>query len=194
MVKISKAQDAEAASNYFEKEYSNTRESYYTKGEQEEIKGEYFGRLAAEMGLTGEVYGEDFHRLIAGQDPMTGGQLIRRVSSKIYTNEVGKEIKTREHRAGWDIVFSCPKSISLAAGPGGDKRIPGLQREAVIETLREIEKYVAGKDGHRGRHTGKMVAAIFQHDCARPDRETGYAAPDLHDHVFVMNMTSTAPL
>jgi conjugative relaxase-like TrwC/TraI family protein len=77
----------------------------------------------------------------------------------------------------------------LAAGPGGDKRIPELQREAVVETLREIEKYLAGKDSRRGHDTGKMVATLFQHDCARPDRETGYAAPDLHDHVFLMNMT-----
>ncbi len=189
MVKISRAQGTEAASSYFEKEYSNNRESYYTKGEQEQIRGKYFGGLAAEMGLTGEVSQEDFHRLIEGQDPRTGGQLIRHVPPKTYTNKIGRKITTIEHRAGWDIVFSCPKSISLAAGPGGDERIPGLQREAVIETLQEIEKYLAGKNGHRGHHTGKMVAAIFQHDCARPDRKTGYAAPDLHDHVFVMNMT-----
>jgi conjugative relaxase-like TrwC/TraI family protein len=189
MVKISKAQGAGAASNYFEKEYSNARESYYTEGEKDEVRGEYFGQLAAEMGLSGEVSEEDFHRLIDGQDPKSGEQLIRHVASKTYTDKFGKEIKTSEHRAGWDIVFSCPKSISLAAGPGGDKRIPELQREAVLETLEEIEKYLAGKDSRRGHHTGKMVAAMFQHDCARPDRETGYAAPDLHDHVFVMNMT-----
>ncbi len=189
MVKISAAQGAGAASNYFQKEYSNARESYYTEGEKEEVRGEYFGRLAAEMGLKGEVTAEEFHRLIDGQDPSSGEQLIRHVASKTYKDRFGKEIKTSEHRAGWDIVFSCPKSISLAAGPGGDKRIPGLQREAVIETLREIEKHLAGKDGHRGHPTGKMVAALFQHDCARPDRESGYAAPDLHDHVFVMNMT-----
>lgn len=189
MVKISKAQGAGAASSYFAKEYSNARESYYTGGEKEQVRGEYLGQLAAEMGLTGEVSAEDFHRLIEGQDPATGKQLIRHVSPKTYTDKFGKEIKTSEHRAGWDIVFSCPKSISLAAGPGGDERIPELQREAVIETLREMEKHLAGKDGHRGHPTGRMAAALFQHDCARPDRETGYAAPDLHDHVFVMNMT-----
>jgi conjugative relaxase-like TrwC/TraI family protein len=189
MVKISKAQGAGAASNYFEKEYSNARENYYTEGEQEQVRGEYFGQLAAEMGLSGEVSKEDFHRLIEGQDPATGKQLIRHVASKTYVDNFGNKVTTKEHRAGWDIVFSVPKSVSLVAGPGGDKRIPELQREAVIETLQEIEKYLAGKDSRRGHHTGKMVAAMFQHDCARPDRKTGYAAPDLHDHVFVMNMT-----
>jgi conjugative relaxase-like TrwC/TraI family protein len=193
MVKISKAQGAGAAGNYFREEYSNGRESYYLdgegRGEEGEIKGEYFGRLAEEMGLVGEVREEEFHRLIEGQDARTGEQLIRHVKSKEYTDKLGREIKTSEHRAGWDIVFSCPKSVSLVSGPGGDKRIAKLQREAVIETLGEIEKYIAGKDGHQGHRTGKMVAAIFQHDSARPDRETGYAAPDLHDHVFVMNMT-----
>src|SRR5215831_733740 len=194
MVKISKAQGSREAGNYFRAEYSNGRESYYLEdegeGSTEEIKGKYFGRLATEMGLGGDVAAEDFCRLIDGQNPTTGTQLIRHVSSKTYTNRFGEKKPKLRHRAGWDIVFSCPKSISLVAGPGGDKRIPALQREAVIETLREIEKYVSGKDGRRGHHTGKMIAAIFQHDCARPDRETGYAAPDLHDHVFVMNMTS----
>src|SRR5262249_26414368 len=189
MVKISKAQGAGAASSYFAKEYSNARESYYTEGEKEQMRGEYFGGLAAELGLTGEVSAEEFHRLIEGQHPTTGERLIRHVSPKTYTDPFGKEITTSEHRAGWDLVFSCPKSISLAAGPGGDGRIPGLQREAVPATLRDVEKDMAAMEGYREHPAGKMAAALFQHDCARPDRETGYAAPDLHDHVFVMNMT-----
>lgn len=196
MVKISDPQGSKEAGNYFRNEYSNCRESYYRADERqvetEEIKGKYFGQLATEMGLSDEVTAKDFLSLIKGRNPKTGEQLIRNASSKTYTNRFGEKKPKLRHRAGWDIVFSCPKSISLVAGPGGDKRIPALQREAVIETLREIEKYIAGKDGGRGRHTGKMVAAIFQHDCARPDRETGYAAPDLHDHVFVMNLTRDA--
>lgn len=188
MVKISKAQGSGAAANYFEKEYSNPRESYYLEAEQEEIKGEYFGELAREIGLW-EVTEETFHRLIEGQDPMTGEQRIKHVASKTYDDKFGNKVVTKEHRAGWDIVLSCPDTFSLCAGPGGDKRIAQWQREAVKETLAEMEKYIGAKDGGNGHHTGKMIGALFQHDCARPDRETGYAAPNLHDHFFLMNMT-----
>src|ERR1051325_7818200 len=33
--------------------------------------------------------------------------------------------------------------------------------------------------------------AQFEHTSSRPDRETGYAAPQLHTHVVVFNMTQT---
>jgi conjugative relaxase-like TrwC/TraI family protein len=188
MVKISKAQGSGAAANYFEKEYSNVRESYYMEGEPQEIEGEYFGELAKEMGLT-KVTEETFHRLIEGQDPHTGEQRVRHVASKTYTDKFGNVVKTMEHRAGRDIVLSCPDTFSLCYGPGGDKRIAQWQREASKETLAEIEEYVAAKNGGKGEVTGKMIGALFQHDCARPDRETGYAAPNLHDHFFMMNMT-----
>jgi conjugative relaxase-like TrwC/TraI family protein len=188
MVKISKAQGSGAAVNYFEQEYSNGRESYYLDGENDEIEGEYFGTLAKELGLS-TVTKETFHRLIEGQDPYTGEQRIKHVASKTYTDQFGNEIKTREHRAGRDIVLSCPDTFSLCAGPGGDKRIAQWQRDASKETLAEIEKYAAAKNGGKGELTGKMIGALFQHDCARPDRETGYAAPNLHDHFFMMNMT-----
>lgn len=188
MVKISKAQGSGAAANYFEKEYSNARESYYLDGEPEDIEGEYFGELAKELGLS-KVTEETFHRLIEGQDPHTGEQRIKHVGSKTYTDKFGNVVKTREHRAGWDIVLSCPDTFSLCAGPGGDKRIARWQREAAKETLAEMERYIGAKNGSDGHHTGKMVGALFQHDCARPDRETGYAAPNLHDHFFLMNMT-----
>lgn len=188
MVKISKAQGSGAAANYFEKEYSNARESYYLDGEEEEIEGEYFGTLAREMGLS-TVRKESFHRLIEGEDPHTGEQRIKHVGSKTYTDRFRNVVKTKEHRAGRDIVLSCPDTFSLCAGPGGDKRIAQWQREASKETLAEIEKYVAAKNGGKGELTGKMIGALFQHDCARPDRETGYAAPNLHDHFFMMNMT-----
>jgi len=39
--------------------------------------------------------------------------------------------------------------------------------------------------------TGKMIAAQFEHTAARPDHENGYAAPQLHTHVVIMNMTKT---
>jgi conjugative relaxase-like TrwC/TraI family protein len=34
-----------------------------------------------------------------------------------------------------------------------------------------------------------MIAVQFEHTSSRPDHETGYAAPQLHTHVVIFNMT-----
>src|SRR6185369_16809755 len=54
-------------------------------------------------------------------------------------------------------------------------------------------KYVQARIGgnHPAQITGKMIAAKFQHDSARPDRNTGYAAPQLHTHTVIFNVTET---
>jgi len=53
------------------------------------------------------------------QDPNTGEQLIRFVSSREAVNNYGEEITTSEHRAV-GCKFSAPKSVSLAALVGDD--------------------------------------------------------------------------
>ena len=51
-----------------------------------------------------------------------------------------------EHRAGWDATFSAPKSVSLTALVGGDKRIREAHRKSVTVALNEMERYVQGAD------------------------------------------------
>ena len=103
------------------------------------------------------------------------------------------EITTSEHRAAWDTTISAPKSVSLAALVGGDGRIRDAHRESVNETLKELEKYLQARGGgdKPAITTGKMIAVQFEHTSSRPDRETGYAAPQLHTHVVIANMTQT---
>jgi len=188
VLSISKPLSVAAAEDYYDAQYSNGRENYYT--EEEKVTGLYFGELAEEMGLSGDVGREEFQRLIRGQNPYTGEQIIKHVPSKTYANKFGKQITTTTHRAGWDLTFNTPKSISLAAGPGGDKRIPAAVMEAARETLQAIEPYVMAKNGDDPAVvTGKMIACLFQHDSARPDRSSKYAAPHRHVHAFVSNMT-----
>jgi len=149
--------------------------------------------LAQEWGLTGEVTSEQYARLVAGQDPHTGEQLIRSVPARESVNNFGEEITTSEHRAGWDATFSAPKSVSLAALVGDDERVRVAHRESVNKALEAIEEYVQARGGGNkpAITTGKMIAAQFEHTAARPDHETGYAAPQLHTHVVIMNMTKT---
>lgn len=191
MMTLSKALAAGQAKGYFDAEYTSTQESYYT--ESEAVKGKWFGRQAEAWQLQGDVDSEHFERLCEGQHPLSGDQLVRHLTPQKYENAYGEIVETSEHRAGWDATFSAPKSVSLAALVGGDKRILEAHDRSVDVALNELEKYVQARIGgnHPAQTTGKMIAAKFQHDSARPDRSSGYAAPQLHTHTVMFNVTET---
>jgi len=187
----SKALTVGQAKDYYQKEYSNANGSYYS--EQEKIAGEWRGTLAEEWGLHGTVDAESFERLCDGKDPLTGEQLVKHVAVKEYENQYGDTVITSEHRAGWDATFSAPKSVSLAALVGGDERIKEAHRESVNIAMGELEKFAEARlSRNRVERTGKFVAALFEHDASRPDKKTGYAAPQLHTHAVIFNMAETA--
>jgi conjugative relaxase-like TrwC/TraI family protein len=58
--------------------------------------------------------------------------------------------------------------------------------------LDEMEKYVQGRIGGNApaETTGAWAVAKFERDSSRP--VDGYAAPQLHTHVVVFNVTETA--
>ena len=104
-----------------------------------------------------------------------------------------------EHRPGFDITFSAPKSVSLAAllptekRPRGDRAVVRAHDEAVRATLGWIEKTLLetrGWDPATGRRprmkSPSMVAALFRHVASR-NRD-----PQLHTHAVVANMTRDA--
>ena len=191
MMTMSRALSSSQATTYYQQEFTNAKENYYS--ESGEVQGRWSGRLAEEWELRGEVQSEQYDRLVAGQDPLTGEQLIRPVTAREVVNEFGEEMTTSEHRAGWDATISAPKSVSLAALVGDDERIRIAHRESVDEALRQFEDYLQARGGGNkpAITTGKMIAAQFEHTASRPDRTSGYAAPQLHTHVVVFNMTQT---
>src|SRR3977135_975432 len=192
MMTMSNALSAGQAETYYQQDYANKKENYYS--ERGEVNGNWIGQLAEEGGIAGEGQSEQYERLVAGQDPNTGEQLIRFVPSREAVNNYGEEITTSEHRAGWDATFSAPKSVSLAALVGDDERVRVAHRESVEKALKGMEEYLQARGGGNkpAITTGKMVAAQFEHTAARPDHSTGYAAPQLHTHVVIFNMTETA--
>jgi len=187
---ISKPLSASQAQNYHRKEFT-AREQYYWS-QRGEIAGVWHGRLAEKFALAGAVAAEDFARLSQGQNPQTGTQLVKQRASYEYTNENGKTIKTMEHRAGWDATFSAPKSVSLTALLGGDDRVREAHRESVSVALEHLEHYTLARIGgiQPPESTAKFIAAKFERDTARP--VDGYAAPQLHTHVVVFNITERA--
>ena len=102
----------------------------------------------------------------------------------------------REHRPGFDITFSAPKSESLAAllpteeRPHGDRAVIRAHSAAVRETLDWIEGTLLetrGWDPATGRRprvkAPSMVAALFRHIASRN------LDPQLHTHAVIANMT-----
>ncbi len=187
MLTISKPLSASQARTYHAREFASQEQNYWIRDQQGH--SEWQGRLAEQWKLTGAVEAEHFARLSEGQHPHTEEQLVRHQVSRTYEGKFGREVTSAEHRAGWDATFSAPKSVSLTALVGGDDRVREAHRESVRVALRELERYTQARIGnvHAPETTGKFIAATFEHDTARP--VDGYAAPQLHTHAVVFNMT-----
>src|SRR5271165_3640133 len=189
MLTISKPLSAGQAQTYHKEEFANAQENYYSEGDR--IRGEWHGKLAKDWGLQGEVREEPFGRLAHGQHPVTGEQLVRHQTAREYVDGRGETVTTMDHRAGWDATFSAPKSVSLTALVGGDDRVRDAHRESVRVALDEMEKYAQARMGGNvpAQTTGAWAVAKFEHDSSRP--VDGYAAPQLHTHAVIFNMTET---
>ena len=191
MLTIRPPLSAGQAQAYYTQKFTNAQENYYS--ESGEVKGRWCGKLADEWNLKGEVTSEQYERLVLGQDPHTGEQLIKSVKAREIIDEYGTTTITSTHRAAWDLTFSAPKSVSLAAKVGDDERLIEAHPRAVAEAIKHVEEYLQARGGGNNPAitTGKMIAAQFEHTSSRPDRENGYAAPQLHTHVVIFNMTQT---
>src|SRR6202522_45528 len=188
MLTISKPLSSGHAQAYHKEEFANARDNYYSVGDR--VHGEWHGQLARQWGLKGEIDEEHFARLAGAQHPLTGAHLVQHRAAMQYLNEHGEKVKTMEHRAGWDATFSAQKSVSLTALVGGDERVREAHRESVRVALDQLEHYTQARIGnvHVPETTGKFVAATFEHDTARP--VDGYAAPQLHTHAVIFNLTA----
>jgi conjugative relaxase-like TrwC/TraI family protein len=187
MLSISQPLSAGQARTYHAREFASSEQNYWSRDQQGH--SEWQGRLAGEWGLAGAVGAEHFARLSEGQHPQTEAQLVRHQTAKTYDGKFGREVTSVEHRAGWDATFSAPKSVSLTALVGGDDRVRVAHRESVRAALSELERYTQARIGNirAPETTGKFAAATFEHDTARPVE--GYAAPQLHTHAVIFNVT-----
>ncbi len=187
MLTLSKPLSAGQVRTYHEREFASERQNYWSRDQQG--YSEWQGQLAKEWGLSGAVGDEHFARLTEGQHPFTEKQMVQHQVSRTYEGKDGKEVTSMEHRAGWDATFSAPKSVSLTALVGGDERVRLAHRESVHVALNELEHYTQARIGnvHAPETTGKFAVATFEHDTARPVE--GYAAPQLHTHSVIFNVT-----
>ena len=187
MLTISKPISSGQAQTYHAKEFTSAEQNYWKQGDA--ILGEWQGQLAEKYGLAGAIDAQHFARLSEGQNPHTAEQLVQHRKAQEYTTANGTTVKPVEHRAGWDATFSAPKSVSLTALVGGDDCVREAHRQAVTIALTELERYTQARIGgnNPAETTGKFIVAKFEHDTARP--VDGYAAPQLHTHAVIFNMT-----
>ena len=174
MLSIGALSSAAQGASYYE------RDGYYAKDDPEHRDASaWAGRGAEEIGLTGPVDPGTFREVLEGKVP--DGSDTR----------LGRRGKDGEiiHRPGRDLTFSAPKSVSLAALVGSDRRIVEVHDRAVAATLAWVEKNAAEtrmKDPETGRMiragNQKIVAATFRHDTSRN------LDPQLHTHAVLANM------
>jgi len=167
------------AKGYFEEHLSVG--DYYA--ENERVHGEWMGKGAELLGLSGTVTRDQFLALCENQHPASRELLTQRQNTT--RKDIGGEVANR--RVFYDFTFSPPKSVSIAALVGGDQRIVAAHSDAVKVALKELEQFAAArvrsKKSNSDRRTSNIVAALFQHDASRA------LDPHLHTHCIVFNAT-----
>jgi conjugative relaxase-like TrwC/TraI family protein len=155
---------------------------YY--GEAARVVGQWQGRGAAELGLTGEVTEQQFEMIRQGLHPETAEFLRPRHSADRLAEDGRIESRGRHL---YDFTISAPKSISVMAMVGQDERLSEAHRRAVDEALHELEAWGAARiraDGaNENRITGNLVLAVYHHDTSRE------LDPQLHTHAVAGNLT-----
>src|SRR5690606_35604923 len=93
-----------------------------------------------------------------------------------------------QHKAGWDLTFSAPKSVSVAwavADAEEREQIAAAHDAAVIASMNYLQrKAFTSRDRLGGSKVDRILAATFQHGSSRA------LDPQLHSHVLVANLAS----
>ncbi|MGH3019338.1 MAG: MobF family relaxase, partial [Gaiellaceae bacterium] len=180
---------------YYERSVAPALDDYYAgRGES---PGLWAGKGSAQLGLEGVVQEGELGRLVRGLQPKSEEPLRRHPKQRTITvvridPETGArrtEQKKLDPVAGFDLVFSAPKSVSLLYALGDEEiQLAVVQAhagawQAALSYL-EDEACVTrrGKNGVIREHASGFVAAAYQHRTNRAQE------PHLHTHVIVANM------
>lgn len=171
MLRITSQSNAAGACHYFDPKSHD----YYLDGQ--ELAGQWGGKGAKLLGLSGDVRPDDFKALAYNRNPETG----RKLTARDHANR----------RVGHDLTFSVPKSVTLAFELLKDDRILNAFRESVFETMADIERDALTRDRRGGKEDlvqpDNLTHATFIHRSSRPVK--GIPDCQLHAHVFVFNAT-----
>lgn len=145
-------------------------DDYYESGM--EPPGQWHGALSGALGLHGDVRPGQLRRLFEGFDPTSGRSLASNAGEK--------------HKAGWDLTFSAPKSVSVAWAFSDlemQQQIAAAHDAAVKAGLDYLQANAfASRDRDGARPLQGIIAATYQHSTSREQD------PQLHTHCAVANV------
>lgn len=168
MMSFKSISNATQAAQYYE---DLAVEDYYELGG--EPAGYWLGQLQSLLYLSDRVQTGELGKMLQGYHPITGEALASNAGT--------------DHKAGWDMTFSAPKSVSVAWALANDETkvaIQNAQKNAVKSGIRFLEKY-AFSNRDRGEMSGsinQVIAAAYEHSTSRSQD------PQLHTHVLVANL------
>ncbi len=185
---------------YYEQQVARGLDDYYAgRGES---SGIWAGSTSAGLGLVGVVEDGDLGTLLCGVNPASDERLRSPMRERTITvrtldvdsGEWREEQKQLKPLSGYDLVFSCPKSVSLLHALTDDEQVRREISEAHEASWQAALAYLEregciarrGKGGTIREHGEGFVAAAFRHRTSRAQD------PHLHTHVIVANMTRTA--
>ncbi|PJG65170.1 MobF family relaxase [Acinetobacter seifertii] len=155
-------------------------DNYYTNEQQSLDQTEWYGRGAQVLGINGEqIEANTFKDLLEGrvEDQQLG---------RVRKDENGQSYV--DHRAGIDLTFSAPKSVSIMAEVFENQDVLQAHLDAVKDTISTIEDHYTqtriSVDGSiQKTQSDNLVVALFNHNTSRA------LDPQTHTHAVVMNMT-----
>jgi conjugative relaxase-like TrwC/TraI family protein len=125
------------------------------------------------LGLFDRVTPNEYHNLFLGKDK--------------EGNSLKQQQRNKNNRAGRDLTFSAPKSVSLLCLVEEQKEIFTVHDRAVDRVLSYIEGNCIftrmGKAGRNRQQTDNLIGAVFQHHHSRN------LDPNLHSHCVIFNLT-----
>ena len=181
--KLRAARAVNAAMYYTEFEEQRAIGDYYVPpdGRPQRSRGRWLGRLAASLGLTGDVPEEEFLRVLDGRDPRTGKRWVSWRKNRVPAH---------------DLAASQPKSVS-AALVLSDAETSRLIREVTDDAIEVMLDYLTthvplvrrGRNGVIRETAAEVLAIGFHHTTSRPTKQQVKLGippnPNDHDHILL---------
>lgn len=158
--------------------YAELDEDYYSDAGK--APGQWLGKGAKKLGLTGEITRNAFQNILSGLGENGELPLVQNALSE-------------SRRAGFDLTFSVPKSVSIARAVGGEELaslIDVASERAVhasIELIQELCGFSRRGVGGQLIERSNMVFGVFRHETAR-GVDGGLPDPNIHYHTILCNV------
>lgn len=173
MLSMSNVTSVASAASYY------AEDNYYSKDENQAMSV-WAGKGAEALGLVANVDPDDFAKILAGEIGEFG---LGKIIGKGPDGEL-----LRDHRPGFDVTLSAPKSVSILAEVDEKGDVRAAHEAAVTKVLDYIERnFAQARVTEAGEtttvQTDNLVVGRFHHTTSRD------LDPQTHTHLVIANAT-----